>query len=232
MSDFDDATQEAVRRGQRAWESLRNGESWENWITVGRAIEAGRNAIMRILHTNVPKGKAYNTHFTPFLTETGFDKIDAAVRTRLQKCLDNLPDIEQWRSGIGLGRRLELNHPTAVWRAYEKANKVPEEPPGDSDDDDTDADTESLTRPKTLKEANVWLQNKVDAQERVIKRLEANDDRGPQVTVHDRPEDIARVILEWLPLSKRHPVASAMMRALKSTAPSTTRRARAQAEVD
>jgi hypothetical protein len=38
------------------------------------------------------------------------------------------------------------------------------------------------------------------------------------LTRSDTPEDIVRVLLDWLPAAKHHKVASGLMNALKSTA--------------
>ena len=83
-----------VSRGREAWRTLRNDETWEKWIAIGRALEAGRGAIMRQLHTNQPKGRIWSEVFGEWLRENEFDRIDKGVRSRLQTCLDNLAEIE------------------------------------------------------------------------------------------------------------------------------------------
>ena len=79
-----------IARGREAWHTLRNDETWEKWIAIGRALEAGRTAIMRQLHTNQPKGRAWSETFGAWLKENEFDQIDKGVRSRLQNCLDSL----------------------------------------------------------------------------------------------------------------------------------------------
>ena len=54
-----------------------------------------------------------------WLGENGFDEIDKGVRSRLQNCIDHLPEIEAWRQNIGLTQRLKLNHPNTVWRGWQ-----------------------------------------------------------------------------------------------------------------
>ena len=39
-------TERLVERGQAAWESLKQVESWDQWRTIGFAIDAGRTDIM------------------------------------------------------------------------------------------------------------------------------------------------------------------------------------------
>jgi hypothetical protein len=118
---FDRDTALVVERGREAWRDLKRDESWEKWVTIGRAIEAGRIAIMAYLGTNQPKGRTWSEVFGAWLKENEFDQIDKGARSRLQACIENLPAIEAWRSTLGLGRRLELNHPSAVLRNWQRA---------------------------------------------------------------------------------------------------------------
>ena len=126
---LDPDTQTLVTRGREAWRSLKNDETWEKWVAIGRAIEAGKAAIMRLLHTNQPKGRAWSQTFGGWLQENEFDQIDKGVRSRLQNCLDRLPEIEAWRRTLGLTQRLQLNHPNAVLRRWQAATAMPDKEP-------------------------------------------------------------------------------------------------------
>jgi hypothetical protein len=150
---LDPDTQTLVTRGREAWRTLRNDETWEKWIAIGRAIEAGRAAIMRLLHTNQPKGRAWSQTFGAWLAENEFDQIDKGVRSRLQTCLDHLPEIEAWRQTLGLTQRLQLNHPNAVLRRWQAAHASP------------DKDKASSKRPG-LREEVMQLQAELDAAHR------------------------------------------------------------------
>lgn len=88
---LDADTQLVVTRGREAWTSLRSDETWEKWVAIGRAIEAGKTAVMRELGTNQPVGRRWSETFGGWLKETDFDQINRATRSRLQTCLDNLP---------------------------------------------------------------------------------------------------------------------------------------------
>ena len=39
---LDHDSQTLVSRGREAWRSLSNDETWEKWVAIGRAIEAGK----------------------------------------------------------------------------------------------------------------------------------------------------------------------------------------------
>jgi hypothetical protein len=198
---FDHDTETVVSRGRAAWKSLRQDETWEKWVAIGRAIEAGKTAIMRILNTNQPKGRAWSETFGAWLTETGFAEIDKGVRSRLQTCLDNLPAIEAWRQMIGLTQRLQLNHPNAVLRRWQAAQSIPGKgkAPGNSG------------RPG-LREEVIRLQSELDAAHRRLETAEGND-----WDWQDTPEEIAKAMLASHP-AKAKRVGAAILTLSKSTA--------------
>lgn len=198
-------TQLVVRRGREAWISLRSDASWEKWVVIGRALEAGKTAAMRELGTNLPSGRRWNETFGGWLKETEFDQIDKGTRSHLQTCLDNLPAIEAWRQTIGLGLRLRLNHPNAVLRRWQASRQS------------AIAGTRPGSARPGLREENIRLREELDAHKAKIRRLVA-DERWPQITRSDTPDDIVRALLDWLPAAKRYKVASGLMKALKSTA--------------
>jgi hypothetical protein len=109
-----------VRRGQEAWIRLQAGRSWADWICVGEALEIGRHRAIIEANTNEPRGARYESIFGDWLRETGFDTLDKGDRKRLLDCLQHLPEIEAWRQTLPASKALTLNHPNAVWRAWQK----------------------------------------------------------------------------------------------------------------
>jgi hypothetical protein len=196
-----------VSRGREAWRTLRNDETWEKWVAIGRALEAGRTAVMRQLHTNEPRGKRWSETFGAWLRENDFDQIDKGVRSRLQTCLDNLPAIEAWRQTLGLTLRLQLNHPNAVLRRFQAARAAPnhEGPPGAGD-----------AKPGLRGEV-IRLQAELDAASREIARLRQGWDEGNDFDWQDTPEDIAKAMLRAHP-DKAKRVGAAILAQSKSTA--------------
>jgi len=110
---LDKTTQELIKRGQEAWDSLKRGETWEKWQTVGFALDAGQRDIMRALGINQPQdgGRAYAERMSAWLSEYRFSEIDKGVRSRLIQLIQHLPDVEAWRATLDLKRRIEINHP-------------------------------------------------------------------------------------------------------------------------
>jgi hypothetical protein len=202
---LDHDTEILVSRGREAWKSLRTDETWEKWIAIGRALEAGRTAIMRLLHTNQPKGRTWSQVFGAWLEDTGFAQIDKGVRSRLQTCLDNLTEIEAWRQNLGLTLRLQLNHPNAVLRRWQASRADPRKGP-------------SPTGKPGLREEVIRLQSELDAAEREIRRMREGYDEGNVLDWQDKPEDIAAAMLLSHP-AKAKRIGAAILAQSKSTAP-------------
>jgi hypothetical protein len=124
---------ELTRRARESWQSLRRGESWEHWLTIGRAIDAFRRQLFHDLKINEPKGQAYKEAMGAYLAENGWQQptkedpngIDNTARVNLQKIVDRLPEVERWRGTLPLGNQLKQNHPNTVWRAFSKAFAEP-----------------------------------------------------------------------------------------------------------
>jgi hypothetical protein len=116
--EFDAETTKVVAAGRAAWAKLKRDETWADWVAVGRAISAGRAAVMRYLRTNVAAGRQWSEYFGGWLRDNGFDEIDKSVRARLEKCMDHLPEIEAWRETIGVDKRQQWNHPNTIWRHF------------------------------------------------------------------------------------------------------------------
>jgi hypothetical protein len=201
---LDPDTQTVVMRGREAWHSLKTDETWEKWVAIGRAIEAGKAAIMRVLQTNQPKGRAWSQTFGAWLADNEFDQIDKGVRSRLQTCLDHLPEIEAWRRTLGLTQRLQLNHPNAVLRRWQMSTAMPNDRAGNNG------------RPG-LREEVLRLQSELDAAHREIGRLRQGYDEGNDWDWQDTPEAIAAAMLRRHP-AKAKRVGAAILAKSKSTA--------------
>jgi hypothetical protein len=206
---LDHDSQTIVTRGREAWRSLRADETFEKWVAIGRAIEAGRTAIMRFLNTNQSKGRVWSETFGQWLRENEFDQIDKGVRSRLQTCLDHLPEIEAWRQTLGLTLRLQLNHPNAVLRRWQAARAAPKAPG-------------SSPAPNRKDMEIVRLQEELDAANKKLRAIgRENVTEGRDWTWHDRVDDIAAAML------RTHPdKAKRLGSALQNLAKSTTRKPR------
>jgi hypothetical protein len=127
-----DADYEAAKavEAERAAERLKGGQSWEDWLKIGRFLNLGRNKAMARGGTNEPIGARYIKAFSEWMgSYTWIGDIDKATRTHAMWCVDHLDELARLRENMGLTQRLTANHPTTMRRRWEKAQKELDKPP-------------------------------------------------------------------------------------------------------
>jgi hypothetical protein len=118
--------EEAIRRGQAAWDRLRGNSTFTDWIVVGAAHVLGRAAAMHEARTNKPQGRSYNVAFAAWARKFGFADLDKGDRARLFNVMDNRKEIDPWLKKLPLKERVRLNHPNSIWRRWKAATAVPD----------------------------------------------------------------------------------------------------------
>ena len=118
---------QVIARAQEAAGRLIAGASYQDWITVGRALLIGRAHSMYEAGTNKPQGSRYAACFSRWLADTKLDRVaDKGTRSRLLDLLDHIDAVEKWRQLLPTNRRLEINHPNTVWRHWQRSKIVPD----------------------------------------------------------------------------------------------------------
>jgi hypothetical protein len=118
-----DARKEAL--AAEAFQRIRSGQHWSDWMFIADGLVVGRNFAMRRAGTNQPVGRAYNTAFGGWMVDRPWARdLDKKDRGDLFWCADRRSEIEAWRETLAQNERSRLNHPTALRRRYEAANKV------------------------------------------------------------------------------------------------------------
>ena len=90
---FTRSTQTKITKGVEAWERIKTGQTWKDWLAIGEAIAAARKDLMDKHGFSNDVGARWNEVWAPWLKDTGFDKIDAATRSTLQKCVEHKADL-------------------------------------------------------------------------------------------------------------------------------------------
>ena len=205
-------TNECIWNGQEAWRRLSSGHTRKDWLLVGKACQWLRTEAMRTAHANKPEGRRYNQEYSELLKANGFDGIDKAVRSKLFFILDNLTEVEKWLATVPLNKRLTLNHPQTIWRAYQRTVKKP--------DDAT---------PKKPSHVELLKASLIESQEENA-RLKHEAERDG-FTRQDTARDIAGYVFRKVSPSKAREVARELNRLAKLTeqqdAPQATAEVRA-----
>jgi hypothetical protein len=189
---FSKDTQTVIERGQAAWQRLLSNEqeTWSDWLAIGEAIEEASAAMMRGLGLNRPEGKRWADNFGDWLRETGFHKIDKAVRSRLKKCMEHRGEIEEWRASLSVEKRVHYNHPTTVLRNWSAAFGV------------SAAVKKGPTKVEQLTAANIELQDNLDKALAEVTRVrplaeaaEASEEDDAVLSWRYEPQKAARRML-------------------------------------
>jgi hypothetical protein len=123
------ATYLHVVRGQEAWKRRHKvALTWNDWTTIGEALDIGRSAAMDEAHTDRPKGSRYNRAFSEWLERYRFADMDQNTRKRLLDVREHRAEIETWRATLSQSQRLRLNHPVAIWRRWQASCQEPPTP--------------------------------------------------------------------------------------------------------
>jgi len=199
---------EAVQRGREAWERLKSGRVWEDWMMTGTALTIGRDECLAATHTNDIGDKRYRNAFGSWMEENGFGDMDKGERKHLFDCMEHRAEIETWRSRLALNIRLSLNHPRSVIRKWKASTS-----------DGHAADTPARERRQSQKEAAAVVIEERDAALRRVTQLERGQDHlteGRDWTWQDAPEDIAAAWYRINP-TKAVRAASIVLQLSKST---------------
>ena len=127
-----------IRAGEKAVEILKR--SFEHWMEIARALEAGRQACLREadIEPDTKRGeegggfsKVYSRWLTqhPKLKLSDKAATEKVIRSWLFKCLEHEDDIKQWRSTQGIVELSRFSFPETVFKHWAK----------DTDFIDTDA---------------------------------------------------------------------------------------------
>jgi len=112
---------DTISAARDAWQRIERGATFDDWVTVAKALAIGRAHAMATAETNKPFGRRFVAVISAWLREHGLDRITGQERHRALWVHDRLAEIEAWRATLPEERRRRLNHPSAVWAHYRRA---------------------------------------------------------------------------------------------------------------
>jgi hypothetical protein len=125
----DEREHAAVLKAGKTWADLKDSarRSWQDWTTVlGPAFAMLRTEAMRIADKNEPVGSAYNKAMSGLLAAYGLDDIEKGTRGHILHIMEDLDAVNAWREKQP-EYETRLNHPTNVWRGFQRSSKKRDE---------------------------------------------------------------------------------------------------------
>jgi hypothetical protein len=110
-----------IAEGKAAWARIRerSKSTFSDWIEIGRMLIIGRSLCMKQANCNKPYGPSYQRFMRLWLEENDLQEIDSHERRGSIVCVENLVEIEAWRSTLSDVEIRRCNHPNSVlahWR--------------------------------------------------------------------------------------------------------------------
>jgi hypothetical protein len=112
------AERRIIRRGRDAWDAINKSESFEGWLTIGKALLIGREAALRSTGANAPMGRRYCVAFSQWINAHGFTGMQKSVRSVAVELAENAKAITTWRDSLPERQRRRLVHPLSVTRRW------------------------------------------------------------------------------------------------------------------
>jgi hypothetical protein len=125
LQDLPPQEQEIVRQSDDAFIAVRR--TWPNWQRVGAGLAILRGLAMREIGCNNVLSKRYRDRFHQLLAHRSYRSMEPTTRKALLQCDEHASEIDEWLASLDEGRRLRLNHPVAVLRAF-RASQNPRPP--------------------------------------------------------------------------------------------------------
>jgi len=116
----------ALTEAGKAWKRVKDYDKrrWNDWtMVIGPGLVKAKAEATRL--AGRPDGGGYNRAMAQLLEEYGLDDMAKSSRADAIKCSENLGAVEEWL--LQQPNRDALNHPTTVWRGYQKSAKQQDE---------------------------------------------------------------------------------------------------------
>jgi len=122
-----DAQQE-IMEGALAYQDLKTKrQDYSHWVRIGRAFARLQREAMALVGVNQLQDPKYRRAFADLLKSEKageLGEIASGTRSHAVWLADNFAAVEQWLAGLGVPKRLSLNHPTTIWRQHPLGRKA------------------------------------------------------------------------------------------------------------
>jgi hypothetical protein len=117
-----------IENATKAINRLKKGAHYRDWLLIGAGFAVGVRQCLHEAKTNDRSNKDYQNAFNKWLGVNVWTKdIDKKTRNDAIWCHEHEAEVEVYLATLGDDRRrVSLNHPTSIHRAWSKANVIPE----------------------------------------------------------------------------------------------------------
>lgn len=119
------------RLAAEAYERLRRGNTYEDWVAVGFGLLAGRE--WAIQQAGAAKGTRYNHAIQQWQARNQWalaPELKHPATSQAIWLIENLADVEAWRATLSDADRLAYNHPGTIQRHFRRAQAGQPSGPG------------------------------------------------------------------------------------------------------
>jgi hypothetical protein len=184
-----------IKSGEKRIEEIQRRTVIE-WKKIGEGFRIGRAWAKREAGiadgTNQPidgrLGRGFSTKFSEWLAAYGLNDIDEKTRHDLSKFMDSA-EIQAWHAALPDSKRLKLNHPTAIVRAWKRINDQSAFPQPDGSQKD------EPPKQRTERVANEAIAAQLDATTKQLAQMKIAE--GKRAAVDLMQSDVAE-IEKWL----------------------------------
>jgi hypothetical protein len=218
QTDLTPSEREILAADIERWKRLGAGAHLDDWLAFGPGLMIRRRLAMNLANTNEPVGRAYCTHMARLMAADGLHTMDGQGKVNPKRknvaisCVlwfhENASRLEI-RSTMTVGERARLNSPITARQRVEKILKVRE---------GGEAEPKVRVSPMSKLKGKVedLTRNLAHANERLAS---AERDGSLFDLKHDSVEDIARVFVDTVSVSKAKKIVAAIQKLLKAATP-------------
>jgi hypothetical protein len=111
-----------ISQARIAWARLKRGNSFEDWVVVGKGLMHGRMVAMTAARTNRPYGSRYAARINEWLVANDLAGTSKPERANAVWLIENLETVLRFRATLTEDERRRMCHPHSVRCAMTKSN--------------------------------------------------------------------------------------------------------------
>jgi hypothetical protein len=114
-----------ISEGRAAWQRIKDHTkaSFDDWLTIGRALVVGKAQCLHQAGANRPYGPAYMRGMRAWLDSAGLGDIETQERRGAIFMAENETELVRWRSSLSAKEARHCNHPSTVVKHFQAGTR-------------------------------------------------------------------------------------------------------------